>query len=162
MEYYGVTGQELKLFKSFLTDRRQFVQIDTFTSKTEDSLPCSVVQGSKLSSTLYTLYTNEITTLHKIMGTDDYELITGQKTDYDLDIDHIIINYVDDSTNIISSNDCDQLQKYIDKYYILLTHYYDINYLKINSDKSTLLVTTRPCYRHLTQDIRLTARDCII
>ena len=43
------------------------------------------------------------------MGTNDYEQITGQKTDYDFDIDHIIINYVDDSTNIISSDNCDQL-----------------------------------------------------
>ena len=43
INYYGVTGQELKLFTSFLTDRRQYVQIDTFTSRTNDSLPCSVV-----------------------------------------------------------------------------------------------------------------------
>ena len=133
LNYYGVTGQELKIFTSFLTDRRQYVQIDTFTSRTDDSLPCSVVQGSKLSLTLYTLYTNEITSLHKIMGTDDYEQITGLKTDQDFDIDHIIINYVDDSTNIISSDNSDQLQRYIDQYYILLTNYYDINYLEINS-----------------------------
>ena len=57
LNYYGVTGQELKLFHSFLTDRRQYVQIDTFTSTTENSLPCSVAQGSKLSATLYTLHT---------------------------------------------------------------------------------------------------------
>ena len=116
LQYYGVTGQELKLFKSFLTDRRQYVQIDTFTSTIEDSLPCSVVQGSKLSVTLYTLYTNEITLLYKLMGTEDYELITGQKQTEHNDMDHIIINYVDDSTNIISSDNKDQLQLYIDKY----------------------------------------------
>ena len=61
LSYYGVTGQELKLFKSFLTDRRQYVKIDTFSSRIENSLPCSVVQGSKLSATLYKLYTNKIT-----------------------------------------------------------------------------------------------------
>merc|ERR1712240_332 len=144
LHYYGVTGQELRLLHSFLTYRRQYVQIDTFTSKIENSLPCSVVQGSKLSATLYTLYTSEIALLYTLMGTDYYEQITGQKTNDDLDIDHIIINYVDDSTNIISSDSKDQLQKYIDQYYILLTYYYDLNYLKINSDKSTLLVTTRP------------------
>ena len=123
LNYYGVTGQELKLLYSFLTDRRQYVQIDTFKSTIENSLPCSVVQGSKLSATLYTLYTNEITLLYTIMGTDYYEQITGLKTNDDFDIDHIIINYVDDSTNIISSGNKDQLQTYIDKYYILLTHY---------------------------------------
>ena len=104
-----MTGQELSLFKSFLTNRRQYVVIDKFISRTEDSLPCSVVQGSKLSATLYTLYTNEITQLDKLMGTDHYEQIIGQKTINDFDIDHIIINYVDDWTNIISSTNIDQL-----------------------------------------------------
>jgi len=102
-----VTGQELKLFKGFLTDRRQYEQIDIFTSTIENSLPCSVVQGSKLSATLYTLYTNEITLLYTLMGTDYYEQITGLKKIIDFDIDHIIINYVDDSTNIISSDNKD-------------------------------------------------------
>ena len=69
------------------------------------------------------------------MGTKDYELITGHKTKDDFDIDHIIINYVDDLTNILSSYNIEQLQTYIDQYYILLTNYYNINYLKINSDK---------------------------
>ena len=109
-----MTGQELKLFTSLWTDRRQYIQIDTFTSRTENSLPCSVVQGSKLSATLNTLYTNEIASLYKIIGTQYYELITGHKTKDDFEIDHIIINYVDDSTNIISSDNKDQLQKYID------------------------------------------------
>ena len=65
------------------------------------------------------------------MGTDFYIHITGQQDITYTDIDHIIINYVDDSTNIISSTDIQQLQTYIDKYYILLTYYYEINYLKI-------------------------------
>ena len=60
------------------------------------------------------------------------------------DIDHIIINYVDDSTNIISTTNMQKLKQYIDKYYILLENYYNINYWKINEDKSTLLVTTNP------------------
>ena len=32
LNYYGVIGQELKLFNSFLTNRRQYVQIDTFST----------------------------------------------------------------------------------------------------------------------------------
>ena len=145
-----------------MTDRRQYIQIDTFTSRIENSLPCSVVQGSKLSATSYTLYTNKITLLYTLMETDHYEQITGLKTTDDIDIDHIIINYVDDSTNIISSDNKDKLQRYIDPYYILLTNYYNINYLKINSDKSTLLVTTRPCNTHISKDMKLTAGDYTI
>ena len=96
------------------------------------------------------------------MGTDNYELITGQKKITYYDIDHIIINYVDDSTNITSGYYIQILQKYIDQYYILLTNYYNINYLKINSDKSTLLVTTKLHNRQLSNDLKLTAGDYII
>ena len=67
-----------------------------------------------MSVTLYTLYTKEITLLHTLMETDHYEQITGLKEMTDFDIDHIIINYVDDSTNIISTNNKDQLKTYID------------------------------------------------
>ena len=68
-----------------------------------------------------------------VIGTDQYELITGHKTMTHYDIDHIIINYVDDSTNIISTTDTQKLQQYINKYYILLDNYNNVNYSKINS-----------------------------
>ena len=77
------------------------------------------------------------------MGTHDYELITEQKTIDDFDIDHIIINYVEDSTNIISSYNIEQLQTYIYQYYMLLTYYYDINFLKINSKNRLYLLLLR-------------------
>lgn len=75
-QYYGVEVNELKFFNTFLTDRQKYIQINTFTSDIEDSLPYSVVQGSKLSETLCT-HTNKIIQLHKIMGIDQYKLITG-------------------------------------------------------------------------------------
>ena len=44
------------------------------------------------------------------MGTDDYQLITGQKTDYDCDIDHMIINYVNNRANMITCKDNNYLK----------------------------------------------------
>ena len=58
LKFYGIQGAELSIFKSFLSDRTEFVQIDTFKSDIMDCPPCSVVQGSKLSAVLYTIYTN--------------------------------------------------------------------------------------------------------
>ena len=55
------------------------------------------------------------------MGTDYYEQITGQKTISDFDIDHIIINYVDDSTNIISNdNKCKNIKDNMGFYQFIL------------------------------------------
>ena len=60
MEYYGIRGHALELFQSYLTNRKQFVEIDTNRSQIEISLNCSVIEGSKMSGLLYTVYTNEI------------------------------------------------------------------------------------------------------
>ena len=74
MQYYGVSGNELAIFQSFMAGRKQFVTIDTYNSDILNSLECSVIQGSKLSAILYTLFTNEITLLPKIMGTDKFKV----------------------------------------------------------------------------------------
>ena len=56
MEYYGIRGQALEIFKSYLKNRRQFVEVDTHRSEIKQSLDCSVIQGSKMSGILYTIY----------------------------------------------------------------------------------------------------------
>ena len=53
--------------KTFLIDRTQFTELENRQSKVIESLKCSVVQGSKLSSTLYTIYTNEVPRVHLLM-----------------------------------------------------------------------------------------------
>ena len=46
--YYGVTGKENNIIRSFLANRYQFVSIDGIRSDIIPSIPCSVIQGSKL------------------------------------------------------------------------------------------------------------------
>ena len=67
MEHYGIRGKELGLFRSFLSDRTQFIEIDTFRSTILKSLANSCIQGSILANTLYTIYINEVPLLHHIM-----------------------------------------------------------------------------------------------
>merc|ERR1712240_364110 len=80
LEFYGIQGTELAIFRSFLSERKQYVAIDTFTSDTMDCPPCLVVQGSKLSAVLYTIYTNEIPLLHTLMSQDIYYALTNTPT----------------------------------------------------------------------------------
>ena len=114
-----------------MTDRTQFVTIDTYNSEILNSPKCSVIQGSKLSSMFYTLYTNEITKLYKIMNYPLYKVITGDNQCTTEDILHTTSNYVDDSTNIIDSTNINSLQSYINNYYKLLERYYNIIFLKL-------------------------------
>ena len=73
LEHYGIRGQNLLLFKSYFTDRKQFVQIDHFKSQVKNSLNCGCVQGGKLSGTLYNIYCNEIPIIHKLMNSQLFE-----------------------------------------------------------------------------------------
>ena len=162
LEFYGVQDKELSIFSSFLTNRKQYTEIDTFKSKILDSPQCSVIQGSKLSAILYTLYTNEVTTLYKLMYKPIFTKMTGKPQLKCNTIDHSIVNYVDDSTNLISSKNIDNLKSYIDNYYVLMENFYNINFLKLNPDKTKLLVTCKPNFREGAQSIKLQANKYII
>merc|ERR1711867_308152 len=75
LEHYGIDGKTNNLLKSFLSNRYQYVSIDGIQSEVVQSLPCSVIQGSKLSALLYTIYINEVTVLHKLMGTEYHQYL---------------------------------------------------------------------------------------
>merc|ERR1712240_470264 len=103
-----------------LTYRKQFVEIDTNRSNTLNSLNCSVIQGSKLSGILYTIYTNEIPLLHTLMHKEIFTKLTGQQSTTSKSIEHNTINFVDNSTNIIRTKNPSEIQEYLNKFYLLL------------------------------------------
>ena len=90
-----------------------------------------------------------------------HKLTNIHTTQYN-DIMHTTVNYVDDSTSIISSKTTTQLQTYIDNYYKLIDSYYNINYFKINPDKTKFIITSKPTHRQNTKDIIIHAGKYII
>ena len=114
LSHYGIQDPENNLIKSILSDRYHFVEIDGSQSNVTPSNPCSVLQGSKLSSLLYTLYCNEIPLLYKLIGSPLSKNFTKVPDNFNTkNIHHKIVQYVDDSTNIFATNDTNQLQSYI-------------------------------------------------
>ena len=172
LQFYGVDGDSLSIIKNYLSNRFQFVQIDTFNSSILNCLDCSVIQGSKLSSLLYILYTNEIPNLHKLIADQNlfycYYKLTKNKYKLlhdkikDKCFNHLTINFIDDSTNLISYEKSDMLINYLTIYYDLLRNFYDINKLTINPDKTELLVSCKTVLRTDANKIKFNADNYLI
>ena len=157
LEHYRIRDKELSLMSSFLSDREQFVEIDGIRSDTLPSIPCSVIQGSKLSSLLYTIYINEVPLLYKNMNSANFKLISlrEQFQIYGQNISHFAINYIDNTSNSISCNNILHLQNYINDFFTIVEKFYNANKLTLNSDKSRLLVSCKGIYRKESNNIIL-------
>ena len=95
-----------------MSKRQQYVFIDGMESELIHSGESSVCQGSKLSSLLYILYTNEIPLLDKMTNNDFFTRLTSKDKMTDLtDIDNYTVQYVDDSTTMVSTNDTKDIKK---------------------------------------------------
>ena len=162
MVHYGITGKANNILRSFLSDRYQYVSIDGTQSEVTQSLPCSVIQGSILSAFLYTIFVNEVTILHKLMGTELYERIAKEPPFRSEYIGHNIIQYVDDSNNIIYGNNSQDVEKYTNSYFKLIEGFYAVNRLKLNPDKTRLMVVCKPNRREEVKNFVLRAGDYII
>ena len=55
-------------------------------------------------------------------------------------IRHHITNYVDDNSNIIGFKNHEYMKTYLENYFILLERYYNINKVKLNNDKTKLVI----------------------
>ena len=87
LELYGIRGIVLKLFESYLSNIKQYVEISKCKSQ-QRTISCGVPQGSILGSLLFLLFINDLSKvsklLHCIMFADDTSLFLSHPNYQDL------------------------------------------------------------------------------
>ena len=130
LKYYGLDNTALNWFKSYLTDRTQYVEFDNVHSETR-TIKTGVPQGSILGPLLFIIYMNDIhiasDKFHAILYADDTNLVSSLCS-FNVNISN---NGSQDVSNLSASIN-HELQQ--------ITHWLEINKLSLNIKKTKFMV----------------------
>ena len=118
LEHYGIRGCALEWFRSYLTDRKQYVSVNGSNSNLL-SITCGVPQGSVLGPLLFLIYINDLPNASK-------------KLTFYL--------FADDTNIYYESKDLSNLTKVVNKELRLVKKWLDANKLSLNIDKTNYII----------------------
>ena len=121
LEAYGFDMCTLKLFKSYLTKRKQFVSIHGIFSDVLEILS-GVPQGSILGPILFNIFLNDL--LYYVKSTNTH-------------------NYADDNVLSAATNCIDELIKILEKGADEALEWIDFNFMYANLDKFQAIISTK-------------------
>ena len=116
LEFYGIRGTALSWFKSYLTDRKQFVVFNETNSDNLD-ISCGVPQGSILGPLLFLIYVNDIVNVSDLL---------------------LLLLYADDTNAFLSGKNIDAMIDTMNQELSKLVIWLQVNKLKLNVKKHTL------------------------
>ena len=119
--HYGIRGVELRWFKSYLTDRQQYVYLDNANSRLRN-VTCGVPQGSILGPLLFLIYINDLPSCDSLLKT---------------------ILFADDCTLYFSHNNVYSLANIINTHLDNVSCWLTANKLTINTNKTHYIIFHR-------------------
>ena len=150
LELYGFDKHALQWMKDYLSGRTQAVYIDGCLSPFSP-VNVGVPQGSILGPLCYVLFTNDFP--ETILSSNSHSH-GSQMTTHCSDCGGLCC-FADDSTYSVSSQDQDTLEIKLNEKYKVMADYLGNNRLKLNDDKTHLLIMTTKQKRRL---VNITAK----
>ena len=139
LKLYGFGNDELDWIKSYLSDRSQCVCID---GELSDLLPIhhGVPQGSILGPLLFTMYTNELPEVGSKEEQTDTQ--TDQYLQWPPYQSGELVNFADDATFSSTAKNAGELSDILSEKYGYVAEFLTANQLKINDDKTHIMIMT--------------------
>ena len=132
LEHYGIRGTALNWFKSYLSNRKQYVFLNGESSKLKD-VTCGVPQGSVLGPLLFLLYINDLPNISKVFN---------------------FYLFADDTNIYCEANTLEELEFIINKELKELRTWLIVNRLSLNINKTNFVIF-HPYNKPLKQKITI-------
>ena len=131
MEYYGFRGTVYNWFKSYLNNRKQYVNVDSNRSDLHNII-CGVPQGSILGPLLFILYVNDITNTSDVLE---------------------FILFADDTTILYSHDNIPSQINSINRKLLEVSNWFKANKLSVNASKTNFMILGTPHMTKCNNDI---------
>ena len=132
LEHYGIRGIAVNWFKSYLTNRKQYVFLNGESSKLQQ-ITCGVPQGSVLGPLLFLLYINDLPNVSKVLK---------------------FYLFADDTNIFYEADSLIKLQQVINKELKELRTWLIVNRLSLNIDKTNFIIF-HPYNKPINQNITI-------
>ena len=132
LNHYGIRGVTNNWFKSYLSNRRQYVTINGFKSDVA-IMKYGVPQGSVLGPLLFIIYINDLHYAIKFCSTR---------------------HFADDTNLLITNKNLKQLKKHLNLDLCKLNKWLKANKISLNASKTELLVFRHP-NKNITYDLKI-------
>ena len=115
LEYFGLKNSYLNWFKSYLSNRQQFVSYGNKKQSNTENINCGVPQGSILGPLLFLLYVNDLCRASNVLQP---------------------IMFADDTNLFLSSKNIKYIFQTMNKELVIIQEWFNANKLSLNASKT--------------------------